>query len=200
MQFTFTIFVADSDAERRQFILDCLTPWWAHLKSTNDVNEVIENWPKAGMILVHDEGDNVDLLHDYMNKTGLWLPIIVYSQEPTTDQIVKSILNGAMGFIKWPATEEKILHNISITKIKSQNIGNRKKREAEARSRVARLTARERQVLFQVADGYTNKEMADKMSISPRTVEIHRSNLIAKLGVGNTSDAIRIAIESSIVW
>ena len=68
-----------------------------------------------------------------------------------------------------------------------------------ARARVERLTRREREVLGGVASGLSNRLIGEKLSISPRTVEIHRANMLNKLGANHTSDAIRIAIEAALV-
>ena len=63
----------------------------------------------------------------------------------------------------------------------------------EAATRLQLLTAREREVLDGLAKGLPNKSIAYDLGISPRTVEIHRANLMAKLEVKSLSDALRIA-------
>ena len=62
-----------------------------------------------------------------------------------------------------------------------------------------KLTRREREVLEGVADGLSNRMIGERLRISPRTVEIHRANMLNKMGASHTSEAIRIAIEASIV-
>ena len=61
------------------------------------------------------------------------------------------------------------------------------------------LTKREREVLAGVAGGLSNRMIGEKLSISPRTVEIHRANMLTKMGANHTSEAIRIAIEAALV-
>ncbi|MFM2281468.1 MAG: hypothetical protein RLZZ444_3699, partial [Pseudomonadota bacterium] len=58
---------------------------------------------------------------------------------------------------------------------------------------------REREVLAGVADGLSNRLIGERLAISPRTVEIHRSNMLNKMGASHTSEAIRIAIEASLI-
>ncbi len=72
-------------------------------------------------------------------------------------------------------------------------------REAHARSRGQKLTRREREVLEGVADALSNRMIGERLQISPRTVEIHRANMLNKMGASHTSEAICIAIEASIV-
>ena len=64
---------------------------------------------------------------------------------------------------------------------------------------MTRLSKRERQVLELLARGSSNKLIARELSISPRTVEIHRANMLNKIGANHTSEAIRIAIEASLL-
>lgn len=57
-----------------------------------------------------------------------------------------------------------------------------------------RLTAREREVLGLTADGLTSKEIADRLRISPRTADVHRAHLMAKLGLRNRAQVVRYAL------
>ena len=71
-------------------------------------------------------------------------------------------------------------------------------RVMEAKSAVARLTARQRQVLQGVLHGYSNKQIARDLGISPRTVEIHRGYMMDRLDAKTTADAVRIGIYAEI--
>jgi DNA-binding NarL/FixJ family response regulator len=64
---------------------------------------------------------------------------------------------------------------------------------------LAQLTSRERQVLVGVAQGHTNREIATRLGISPRTVESHRENLMKKLGVRTVAGLTRLALEAGLV-
>jgi DNA-binding NarL/FixJ family response regulator len=61
------------------------------------------------------------------------------------------------------------------------------------------LTPREREVLHLAAQGYTNAEIAAQLVISPRTVEVHRANMMRKLGLRTQADLIRFAIQQGIL-
>jgi two-component system response regulator FixJ len=69
-------------------------------------------------------------------------------------------------------------------------------REEQARRKIARLSGRERDVLGGLTRGLPNKYIAYDLEISPRTVEIHRANLMSKLGVRSLSEALRIAFSA----
>jgi two-component system response regulator NreC len=61
------------------------------------------------------------------------------------------------------------------------------------------LTARERDVLKLVAEGYTTEQIADTLVVSPKTVEGHRTNLMAKLGIHNRIDLVKYALRKGII-
>jgi FixJ family two-component response regulator len=73
--------------------------------------------------------------------------------------------------------------------------GRRLQRSAEA-AKLAVLTARERDVLEQAAKGLHAKEIAAQLGISPRTVEVHKTRIMAKLGVRNVAELVRFALAS----
>ena len=72
----------------------------------------------------------------------------------------------------------------------------RRRREVAARQAIALLSKRESEVLELLSAGCSNKEIARRLEISPRTVEIHRGNMMAKLGAGHPADAVRLWIDA----
>ncbi len=193
------LFVVDSDFRRRAAISHCLSETVIHVEPFEDVQELIGRWPRGGLLLVHDDLLSVSKLLTYMAQSGNWLPVIGYAENPSTRTVVQAVLEGAIDYINWPLTREEIAEVIATAQAKAKIFGTVKLREALARSRVNRLTKRERQVLGGVAGGLSNRMIGEKLAISPRTVEIHRANMLTKMGANHTSEAIRIAIEAAIV-
>ena len=73
-----------------------------------------------------------------------------------------------------------------------------RRRMIEARGRIENLSAREREVLDWLAQGSSNKTIARELDISPRTVEIHRANMMSKLGASHAAEAVRLRIEAGL--
>jgi DNA-binding NarL/FixJ family response regulator len=61
------------------------------------------------------------------------------------------------------------------------------------------LTPREKEILELIAEGYTNPQIAEKIFLSPFTVDSHRKNLLAKLNVKNTASLIKLAVENKLI-
>jgi len=193
------IFLVDGDFRRRAAISHCLAGGAIHVEPFEDGSELITRWPRHGLILVHDEDHCIADLLAHMGRSGQWLPVIGFATEPSTRQVVNAVLGGAIDYIAWPFTPEEITKVVDEAETKAETFGSAKLREAVARSRVERLTKREREVLSGVAEGLSNRMIGEKLSISPRTVEIHRANMLTKMGAHHTSEAIRIAIEAALV-
>ncbi len=71
--------------------------------------------------------------------------------------------------------------------------------EAGASSAADELTAREREVLVYIAEGNTNREIAEKLVISPKTVDRHRENIMRKLNLHNRVELVKYAIEKGLI-
>lgn len=170
-----------------------------HVEPFEDIDELALHWPSRGLLLVEDVGTNIVELVDDMTQSAQWLPIVAFSDAPEPRQIVSAISRGAVGYVRWPCEAEELLATLNYAEQHGAVLGNHRLREARARSRVGRLTKREREVLMGVAGGLSNRLIGEQLEISPRTVEIHRSNMLSKMGANHTSEAIRVAIEAALV-
>jgi len=199
VDFISNLILIDSDSRRRAGISHVLSAGNIHVEPFENVSELASSWPRSGVVLIHDEDGTIEALIDSMARHGEWFPIIAFAESPDPTRIVQAILDGAIDYIAWPISPEELTDNLGKAITRAEGLGNAKLREVMARARVDRLTRREREVLGGVASGLSNRLIGEKLSISPRTVEIHRANMLNKLGANHTSDAIRIAIEASLV-
>lgn len=193
------LILIDRDTRRRAAISHALSAADIHVEPFENIRELTMAWPRAGVVLIHDQEGVIDDLIENMAIHGEWFPIIAFSEEPAAQRIVQAVLDGAIDYISWPLEPDELVTSLHRAVDRSDGVGNAKLREVMARARVDRLTRREREVLGGVASGLSNRLIGEKLSISPRTVEIHRANMLHKLGATHTSDAIRIAIEASLV-
>jgi two-component system, LuxR family, response regulator FixJ len=189
----------DPDLRRRAAVTHCLAATGIHVEPFEDLAELARAWPREGIILASDEGDLVRALLTDMAEHGKWLPLIAFAPIPSTPRVVQAVIAGAIDYLEWPFDAVTIRAAIELARSSADGIGNARLREAMARSRIQKLTRREREVLAGVADGLSNRLIGERLAISPRTVEIHRANMLTKMGANHTSEAIRIAIEGALV-
>ncbi len=189
----------DPDIRRRAAVAHCLSGTGIHVEPYEDLAEIALAWPRDGIILVSDEADMVRTLLSHMGEHGDWLPLIAFAPHPSTPRVVQAVLAGALDYLEWPFSETTVRQAIELARDSAEGLGNVRLREAMARSRIRKLTPREREVLAGVADGLSNRLIGERLEISPRTVEIHRANMLTKMGANHTSEAIRIAIEATLV-
>lgn len=189
----------DADSMRRASISHALAARDIHVEPFEDIVELIEHWPRSGLILAHDDGLTIQALIEHMGRYGDWLPVVGFAENPNSRRIVSAILSGAVDYLAWPFEDRDLAEALRTMGSRADSLTSSKMREARARSRIERLTRREREVLSCVASGLSSRMIGEKLSISPRTVEIHRANMLNKIGAHRTSEAIRIAIEASLI-
>jgi len=189
----------DGDTLRRAAISHALSSRGIHVEPFESIAELIDHWPRSGLILAYDDGRAIPALIEHMGGRGDWLPVIGFAAHPNPKRIVDAILAGAVDYLAWPFDDAELAETLKTASERADGAGNVKLREARARSRVDRLTRREREVLSCVANGLSSRMIGEKLAISHRTVEIHRANMLTKIGAHHTSEAIRVAIEASLV-
>ena len=193
-----TIVLVDSDFRRRATFSNLLAGTEIHVEPFESVDELVRCWPRQGLVLACDEGDQIRELVARMAKADNWLALVAYAPHPSTPRVVQAMLAGALDYLNWPLDEIEIRQVLTAAEVREGLPGNVKIRQLMARIRVQKLTRRECEVLASVADGLSNRLIGERLAISPRTVEIHRANMLIKLGANHTSEAIRIAIEAEL--
>lgn len=133
-----------------------------------------------------------------LKELGVLLPVIVMTGHGDVNVAVQAMKAGAVDFIEKPFEKSVLLGAIEEGLARIEQAGRRQARADEARVRLEALTPREADVLQGLVRGHPNKTIAYDLGISPRTVEIHRANLMIKLGVASLSEALRIAFAAGM--
>ena len=124
------------------------------------------------------------------------LPVIIMTGHGDIDMAVAAMKAGASDFIEKPFEKAALLACIEAARKQSIAARGADARALEAQARLNILTDREREVLDGLVEGLPNKTIAYDLGISPRTVEIHRANLMQKLEVRSLAEALRIAFHA----
>lgn len=150
-------------------------------------------------ILIYDDFKSTDALIESIYRLGFTAPIIAYSERLDPQRVAEVIFYGAVDYL--PGTFDKNTLMFSLTQVdaRSRAIGNARHGGHRALAKLDLLTPREHDVLLAVAEGLSNEVIGKRLSISPRTVESHRANVLKKLDAKNSAEAVRIAFEAKLL-
>jgi len=123
--------------------------------------------------------------------------VVIVTGHGDVTTAVAAMKAGAADFLEKPYDGEQLLEAIRGALAKAAN-GRPALSSQEARARIALLSPRECQVLSSLVAGHSNKIIAYDLGLSPRTVEMHRANMMEKLGVRSLPEALRIAYEAGL--
>lgn len=128
-----------------------------------------------------------------LNQRGITLPVIILTGHGDVPVAVEAMKGGAIEFLEKPYEKTALVGAIDNAFGLLDTQVAEDKRSLEAKAKLASLTPRETEVLECLVDGLTNKGIAQSLSISPRTVEIHRAHMMEKLDADSLSSALRLA-------
>lgn len=131
-------------------------------------------------------------------QRGISMPVIVLTGHGDVSIAVRAMRAGAVDFLEKPFEKAALLRAIDEGFARLDDAHVHSARSSEAVVMTAGLTARERDVLEGLAKGYPNKTIAYDLGISARTVEVHRANLMVKLGARSLSEVLRIAFAAGL--
>jgi two-component system response regulator FixJ len=125
-------------------------------------------------------------------------PAIIVSGQGQITSAVESLKRGAIDFIEKPFTLDKLLGPLKIAfDLLDRNLAEENRSDRD-RERLETLSEREVEILALLVDGLTNREVAEKLGLSVRTVESHRARIMLKLDVSSFAEAIRLAVLAGI--
>ena len=126
-----------------------------------------------------------------LTKRGCHFPIIFISGHGNVPMSVKAIKAGALNFLKKPFSNEDLLASIREAFSYANNATKHRRKIAALRKRLMGLTNREREVMQDVVAGMSNKQVAERLCLSNRTIEVYRSNAMNKMGAESLPDLVR---------
>ena len=127
------------------------------------------------------------------------LPIIFITGHGDIPMAVEAMRRGAVDFIRKPFREHDLLERINEALAVDDTVRKQATDRKAIEDKLALLSEREREVFERVANGEMNKVIAANLGISERTVEVHRGQVMKKLGVRTLAQLVRIKIESELI-
>ena len=136
-------------------------------------------------------------LQDRLIERKSPLPIVFITGHGDVPMAVDTMKKGAMDFIQKPFQEEALVNLVERMLAQAKDAFTDHQQSASRDALLAKLTSREVQVLERIVAGRLNKQIADDLVISIKTVEAHRANIMEKLGANTVADLLKIALGSS---
>ena len=139
--------------------------------------------------------NGVELLRQLQHRRAR-MPVVIMTGHADVALAVAAMKEGAVDFIEKPFADDVLLAAIQLAFDREQKMGRPSAEAAEVHTRLESLTAREREVLAGLLAGHPNKTIAYDLGLSPRTVEVHRANVMTKMAASSLSELVRMVLVS----
>jgi two-component system response regulator FixJ len=196
------VYVVDDDREVRRslsFMLGTAQFSSRPFASGVDFLEALDDL-KPGCLLLDIRMPEVDGFHvmTELGRRHIEWPVIVMTGHGEVSVAVRAMKLGAVDFIEKPFEEAVLLSSLERAFVLLKDRGETSERRQHAQGRVNALTAREKEVLQGLMAGMANKLLARRLDISLRTVEMHRANMMDRLGVSSLAEALTLAVQAGV--
>jgi two-component system response regulator FixJ len=126
-----------------------------------------------------------------LKRLGVSVPVILITGHGDIAMAVTAIKEGASDFIEKPFDDERLVESLAQAIATERELRSDAAESSELAARVAELSPRQREVMYLVAEGLSNKQIALQLGISPRTVENYRAWAMERMGARNLADLVR---------
>ena len=137
-------------------------------------------------------------LHQQLHARASTLPVIFITGHGDVPMAVSALKKGAADFIEKPFNHQDMLSLVESCLLQDQATAAKREENASVAQRLDRLTQREREVLALIVAGKLNKQIADELQISIKTVEVHRSRVMGKMGVESVAELVQIVLKVQV--
>ena len=194
-----TIHIIDDDPGMLEYLSTLVKTIEYKARTYHDANDFLDTYAEDGIgCLILDmrlPGISGLELQQQLAGKNIDLPVIMISGFGDVSTAVKAMKAGVLDFLEKPFKGQELLdlvqnaiskHKVDRTKNKNQN---------KTLERINSLTKREKEVMGLVVSGMINKDIAKNLEISIKTVEVHRANVMEKMGVTSVTDLVRMSLE-----
>lgn len=196
------VYVIDDDADVRESIK------WL-LESTNYrvedyesgetfIAQFNENVPSVILCDLRMPGMSGSDVQDHLLRRRIDAPFIFITGHGDVPQAVQAFKKGAMDFIQKPFQQPQLQKLVERAMKTAKELFQRRQTLVQNRTLIEKLTPREQQVLERIVNGRLNKQIADDLGISIKTVEAHRASIMDKTGSGTVADLMHVVVKSEL--
>ena len=157
-----------------------------------------ENVPSVILCDLRMPGMSGADVQDHLLKRHINAPFIFITGHGDVPQAVEAFKKGAVDFIQKPFQQKPMQELVRRMLDRAREMRRRRIQLDANRSLIEKLTPREQQVLERIVNGRLNKQIADDLGISIKTVEAHRASIMDKTGSGTVADLMRVVVKSEL--
>lgn len=197
-----TVFVVDDDQAVRDSLAWLIESNDMQVRTFPSAKHFISDFrPNAAGCLVLDirmPGQDGLALQDHLNELGVDIPIIFITGHADVPIAIHAIRAGGFEFLEKPFDDQVLLDRIreALAEDHQRRVRNGNRNRILARSRL--LTPRERQVMDDVVAGHSNREIAEKLELSPKTVEVYRARVMQKMEATSLPALVQMCIAGGL--
>lgn len=193
-----TVFVVDDDEAMRdslRWLLESVNLGSAMFSCANDFLESCDPGQEGCLLLdVRMPGMSGMELLETLKSSGILLPVIMITGHGDVPMAVRALKHGAMDFIQKPYDAQVLLDQVYAALKLDRERRQRHKEISRRHARFACLSDREMEVVELVALGNSSKIIAKQLGISPKTVDVHRANIMRKLDIRTIAELIQLRL------
>ncbi|MDO6562296.1 response regulator [Amphritea sp. 1_MG-2023] len=193
-----TVFIVDDDDDFRDSMQWLLESDDLSVKSFSSARDFLSNYQDdQGCMLLDVRMPEINglALQQIMLEKEIRLPIIVLSGHGDIPMAVTAMKNGAIDFLEKPFDDEVLIPLVQRALKQSDQILAGQQQRQQIQQRYETLSRREREVMALVVSGKANREIAEELGISPKTVEVHRSRVMSKMRAESLPDLVNQAAQ-----
>ena len=197
----YPVFIVEDDPSVRDSLGLLLGMEGLHVTLFADAESFLKayrsDWCGCLLIDIRMPGMDGLTLQKKLLETGCKIPVIVMTGHGNVESSRAAFRARAVDFLEKPIDHAKLMNAIDEAFALQAAAQNKKQRSTESELLLAKLTSREKEVMELIVAGLHNKEIAEKLAISIRTVEVHKARIITKLGVEGVSGLVRLSLAAS---
>jgi len=193
-----TVFIVDDDEAMRESMTWLIESVGLKVQTYASADEFLQSYypGRAGCLLldVRMPGMSGLELQKHLKDQQVAVPVIMITGHGDVPMAVRAMKAGAIDFIEKPFNDEQLLESIRTALAIDDTRRDEQSFKAEVASRLAHLTPRESEVMEMVTAGKSNKEIANLLNVSAKTVEAHRAKVMEKMQAGSLAELVRLVV------
>lgn len=192
-----TVFIVDDDAAMRDALVQLLEAAGLaavpHADGPGFLEAYADDHPGCLLLDISMPGMSGLEVQAALKARGFAIPVVFLTGHGDIPLAVRALQAGAVDFLEKPVQGTALLERVQRALRLDQEWRQTEGRIQAIQQRLARLSAREQEVMSHMVSGLTCKEIAQKLGISPRTVEVHRTHVMHKMAASNLAELVNMA-------